>query len=64
MAVNLWASCVGGLQAEAMIVCVGSDELNIYSIGDAMTKKGWSLNSLQVGASRPLITDKQVERCT
>jgi hypothetical protein len=47
---------VAGRQAEAMIVCVGSDELNIYSIGDAMTKKGWSLNSLQVGASKLLST--------
>ncbi|KAJ1410668.1 pyridoxal phosphate-dependent transferase [Ochromonadaceae sp. CCMP2298] len=36
--------------AEAMIVCFDVETkggLNIYSIGDKMAKKGWSLNSLQ-----------------
>ena len=32
---------------KAMIVCFASDELNIYRVGDAMAKLGWSLNSLQ-----------------
>ena len=36
---------------KAMIVCFGSEEINIYRIGDAMTKLGWSLNSLQNPAS-------------
>lgn len=36
-------------QVDAMIVCFATDDeqLNIYSIGDAMHKKGWSLNALQ-----------------
>ena len=36
---------IGGSQA--MIVCFASTELNVYSIGDAMSAKGWSLNALQ-----------------
>ena len=41
---------------EAMIVCFRvhqshSASMNIYDIGDCMTKKGWSLNSLQNPAS-------------
>jgi sphinganine-1-phosphate aldolase len=34
---------------EVMIVCFASDNsrLNIYAVGDHMTKMGWSLNSLQ-----------------
>lgn len=32
---------------KAMIVCFGSKEFNIYRVGDAMAKRGWSLNSLQ-----------------
>lgn len=38
-----------GGRPNAMIVCFGSatNNLNIYSVGDKMTKKGWSLNSLQ-----------------
>lgn len=47
----VWLAAVW--QAEAMIVCVGSDELNIYDVGDYMTKKGWSLNSLQVQQQQP-----------
>mmetsp|Transcript_4747 Transcript_4747/g.14349 ORF Transcript_4747/g.14349 Transcript_4747/m.14349 type:complete len:587 (-) Transcript_4747:174-1934(-) len=31
----------------AMIVCFASDVLDIYAVNDAMTKKGWSLNTLQ-----------------
>ncbi len=37
-------------EVDAMIVCFGSEEtekLNVYSIGDEMHKKGWSLNALQ-----------------
>jgi len=37
--------------AEAMIVCFSSTKeeegLNIYSVADKMSKKGWSLNALQ-----------------
>eukprot|EP00597_Dinobryon_sp_UTEXLB2267_P018582 CAMPEP_0201113248 /NCGR_PEP_ID=MMETSP0812-20130820/77738_1 /ASSEMBLY_ACC=CAM_ASM_000668 /TAXON_ID=98059 /ORGANISM="Dinobryon sp., Strain UTEXLB2267" /LENGTH=278 /DNA_ID=CAMNT_0047376757 /DNA_START=205 /DNA_END=1041 /DNA_ORIENTATION=+ len=34
--------------ADAMIVCfTGKDGLNIYSVGDNMSKKGWCLNALQ-----------------
>lgn len=38
---------------EAMIVCFrsASSEINIYSVGDKMTKRGWSLNSLQSPAA-------------
>jgi len=33
---------------KAMIVCfTARDKFNIYSLGDLMTKKGWSLNALQ-----------------
>merc|ERR1712232_273817 len=32
---------------KSMIVCFGSDDFNIYRVGDAMAHKGWSLNSLQ-----------------
>ena len=39
-------SILGG--AEAMIVCfVGVDGINVYSVADRMSKKGWSLNSHQ-----------------
>mmetsp|Transcript_17876 Transcript_17876/g.23835 ORF Transcript_17876/g.23835 Transcript_17876/m.23835 type:complete len:108 (+) Transcript_17876:349-672(+) len=31
----------------AMIVCFGSKDFDIYEVGDIMTKRGWSLNSLQ-----------------
>jgi len=34
-------------EPRAMVVCFGSTKFNIYRLGDAMTKKGWSLNSLQ-----------------
>lgn len=31
-----------------MIVCVGGkDGVNVYEVGDRMSKKGWNLNSLQ-----------------
>ena len=36
--------------AAAMIVCFrasSSSSLNIYAVGDAMSKRGWALNSLQ-----------------
>lgn len=38
---------------EAMIVCFrsASDQVNIYNIGEFMSKKGWSLNTLQNPAS-------------
>ena len=36
-----------GGRPKAMIVCFGSSEFNIYRVGDAMTKRGWSLNTLQ-----------------
>ena len=32
---------------KAMIVCFGSNEFNVYRVGDKMAKMGWSLNSLQ-----------------
>ncbi len=32
---------------KSMIVCFGSKVFNIYRVGDKMTHKGWSLNSLQ-----------------
>jgi hypothetical protein len=35
------------VQVKAMIVCVGSNDMSIYEVADLMTKKGWSLNSLQ-----------------
>lgn len=44
---------VGGVkvlgEVDAMIVCFASSDasVNIYSVGDAMHKKGWSLNTLQ-----------------
>lgn len=31
----------------SMVVCFGSDDLDIYSIGNRMKKKGWTLNELQ-----------------
>lgn len=34
-------------EANAMIVCFDSKKFNIHRVGDQMTKKGWSLNSLQ-----------------
>lgn len=37
-------------QSQAMIVCFQSsnnDKLNIYAVGDAMSKKGWCLNLVQ-----------------
>ena len=37
---------LGGIP-KAMIVCFGSTEFNIYRVGDAMSKRGWSLNTLQ-----------------
>lgn len=43
---------IGG--SKAMIVCFRCkrpEELNIYAVGDAMSKKGWSLNLLQKPAS-------------
>jgi sphinganine-1-phosphate aldolase len=39
-----------GSQSQTMIVCFTSDEMNIYSIGDVMTRKGWCLNDLQLPA--------------
>jgi sphinganine-1-phosphate aldolase len=36
-----------GGQPKAMIVCFSSKICNIYHVADLMTKKGWSLNSLQ-----------------
>jgi sphinganine-1-phosphate aldolase len=46
-----------------MIVCVGSEELNIYNVGDLMTKRGWSLNSLQSPAGLHLcVTLRHVGR--
>jgi glutamate/tyrosine decarboxylase-like PLP-dependent enzyme len=33
--------------ADAMIVCFDSKTLNIYDVLDAMSRKGWSLNSHQ-----------------
>jgi glutamate/tyrosine decarboxylase-like PLP-dependent enzyme len=51
-------------QSQAMIVCFRSkypDALNIYAVGDAMSKKGWSLNLLQKPASIHLcVTVKSV----
>ena len=41
-------------QSQAMIVCFRSRDpkaLNIYAVGDGMSKKGWSLNLLQKPAS-------------
>jgi len=36
---------------QAMIVCVGGREgVDIYEVGDRMTKRGWNLNSLQAPA--------------
>lgn len=32
---------------QAMVVCFTSFLFNIYSLGDAMNKKGWHLNTLQ-----------------
>ena len=32
---------------QAMVVCFTSYDFNIYSLGDDMSKRGWSLNSLQ-----------------
>lgn len=31
----------------ATVVCFGSDDLDIYRVGDVMAKRGWSLNVLQ-----------------
>jgi sphinganine-1-phosphate aldolase len=31
----------------SVVVCFGSDELDVYSIGKGMKKKGWVLNELQ-----------------
>ena len=52
----------------AMIVCFAADDshndngLNIYEVAEAMTKKGWNLNSLQNPASIHLcVTLKTIE---
>lgn len=37
--------------AEVMIVCFGSDSLNVYAIASRMTTLGWNLNTLQHPAS-------------
>lgn len=34
-------------QKPYMVVCVGSDEMDIYRVKDALTTAGWSLSSLQ-----------------
>jgi sphinganine-1-phosphate aldolase len=34
-------------EPHAMIVCFSSSVFNIYRVGDAMAKIGWSLNALQ-----------------
>ena len=51
-------------QSQCMIVCFRSkkpQELNIYAVGDRMSKKGWSLNLLQNPASIHLcVTVKSV----
>jgi sphinganine-1-phosphate aldolase len=51
-------------QSQAMIVCFRSRDpaaLNIYAVGDGMSKKGWSLNLLQKPASIHLcVTVKSV----
>jgi glutamate/tyrosine decarboxylase-like PLP-dependent enzyme len=36
-----------GGEPKAMIVCFSSQVFNVYHVADLMTKKGWSLNSLQ-----------------
>ena len=33
--------------AAAMIVCFAGDGCNVYSVSDAMRRRGWTLNSLQ-----------------
>lgn len=35
---------------KAMIVAFGSDTLNVYVVSDKMSKRGWSLNALQMPA--------------
>ncbi len=50
-------------QSEAMIVCFRSKHpklLNIYAVGDGMSKKGWSLNLLQNPASIHLCVTAKV----
>ncbi len=50
-------------QTEAMIVCFRSKDpkvLNIYAVGDGMSKKGWSLNLLQNPASIHLCVTAKV----
>jgi sphinganine-1-phosphate aldolase len=53
-------------QAEAMIVCFageGEGGLDIYSVGDRMSKRGWSLNPLQSPACMHIcITLRHVKR--
>lgn len=36
-----------GQKEQTMVVCLGSDQVDIYRVLDAMTSRGWSLNSLQ-----------------
>jgi sphinganine-1-phosphate aldolase len=36
-----------GEQMPTMVVCFASDEMDIYRVGDMMSKRGWHLNDLQ-----------------
>jgi glutamate/tyrosine decarboxylase-like PLP-dependent enzyme len=59
---------LGTNNPQAMIVCFGSkdDNVDIYSVANSMTKKGWSLNTLQKPACLHLCvtmkTTKNYER--
>ena len=35
---------------EVSVVAFGSNDFDIYRLGDALTKRGWNLNSLQFPA--------------
>jgi len=39
-----------GSQKPTMVVCFASEEIDIYRVDDAMSRRGWELNSLQYPA--------------
>ncbi|KAK7082517.1 Sphingosine-1-phosphate lyase 1 [Halocaridina rubra] len=43
-------------EPEVSVVALGSNNFNIYTLGDAMTKRGWNLNALQFPSSVHIAT--------
>jgi glutamate/tyrosine decarboxylase-like PLP-dependent enzyme len=52
-------------QPTTVIVCFGSDQINIYQVQDALSQRGWTLNSLQRPSSIHLcVTPGVAERAS